>query len=249
MQLQININGTYHTIDTERGINISIPVRFGEDQVNAFYIDKASKKSFSAGGFVGNVAAGGSCNVEVIQITPHGNGTHTECVGHISKESYAITDCMKDPFQLATLISLQPETTGDDKVITEKQLREKLEGTAATNALIIRTLPNDAGKINAQYSGSNPAYFSAEALQYLRSKNVLHLVTDLPSVDREDDGGQLAAHHAWWNYPQDPRMNATITELVYVPEEVKDGSYLLLFSFSPLTSDASPSLLLLYPLG
>ena len=52
-------------------------------------------------------------------------------------------------------------------------------------------------------------------------------LVDLPSVDREVDGGRLEAHHAFWGLPDNPRHHCTITELVYVPSNAPDGMYLL----------------------
>ena len=86
------------------------------------------------------------------------------------------------------------------------------------------------------------------ALAWLADCGYTHLLTDLPSVDREEDGGALSAHHAWWNYPQNPRTNASITELIVVPTAAADGLYLLNLSFAPIESDAAPSRPVIYPL-
>jgi len=37
------------------------------------------------------------------------------------------------------------------------------------------------------------------------------------------------------------RIDSTITELIYVPNEVLDGAYLLNLQIAPFESDASPS--------
>ena len=72
------------------------------------------------------------------------------------------------------------------------------------------------------------------------------MVIDLPSVDREEDGGALEAHHAFWNYPQNPRMDATITEMAYIPNHIVDDIYLLNLQVASLQTDASPSKPVLY---
>ena len=72
---------------------------------------------------------------------------------------------------------------------------------------------------------------------------------DLPSVDAEEDGGELAAHHAFWNYPAQPRMDSTITEMIFVDDKIKDGLYLLNIQIASIESDASPSKPVLYELG
>ena len=84
--------------------------------------------------------------------------------------------------------------------------------------------------------------------ELLVQKGVKHLLLDLPSVDREEDGGQLLNHHQFWQYPNEIRKDATITELIFVPDEVKDGEYLLNLQVTSLVMDASPSKPVLYEL-
>ena len=80
-----------------------------------------------------------------------------------------------------------------------------------------------------------------EAVEYLVKSGVQHLLLDLPSVDREEDGGKLLSHRAFWQYPEATRAYATITEMVFVPNTVKDGLYLLNLQTTSLDLDASPS--------
>ncbi|MEM6543072.1 MAG: hypothetical protein AAF634_18095, partial [Bacteroidota bacterium] len=42
-----------------------------------------------------------------------------------------------------------------------------------------------------------------------------------------EDEGLLLAHRAFWQYPYATRTQATISEMVYVPDMIKDGLYLL----------------------
>ena len=85
-----------------------------------------------------------------------------------------------------------------------------------------------------------------EAAQYLVNKGVDHLLIDLPSVDREKDGGALLCHKVFWNFDGKLRKHATITELIYVPNTVKDGTYFLNLQVAPFENDASPSRPVLY---
>jgi arylformamidase len=75
-----------------------------------------------------------------------------------------------------------------------------------------------------------------------------HLLIDLPSVDRESDGGKLLAHKAFWQFPERIRKNCTITELVYVADTIQDGLYFLNLQITSLEMDASPSKPVLYNL-
>ena len=239
MKAVLTIGARKIDVDFSKPIDISIPLRAGEENVNAFYIPPVVYEPFRAGSFVGDVNQGGSCNVNNVTFNPHGNGTHTETVGHISKEKFPIYSSLTTYFFLAGVISIEPEKINGDRIITKKLLQEKIRGDY--EALIIRTLPNDTSKINAHYSGTNPPYMSEEAALYLREIGIRHVLLDLPSIDREDDGGQLLAHHAFWNYPQAPRTDCTITELIYVPENVADGNYLLNLQVASFDNDASPS--------
>jgi arylformamidase len=245
MIAEINSGGKTFRIDLSQPLDISIPLNAGKNNVNAFYIPPVSMEPFTAGNFIGDVSRGGSCNVFSISFNPHGNGTHTETVGHISKEKFSLNKHLGFFFFMATLITVDPEKVSDDSIITKLLLKNKLNDRCS-DALIIRTLPNEKEKLTRQYSGTNPPYLTEEAALYIRSLNVQHLILDLPSIDREEDDGKLLAHHAFWNYPQNPRINCTITELAYIPDSIPDGEYFLNLMIASFENDASPSKPVLY---
>ena len=237
-------------VDLLHPIDISIPLRAGKKNVNAFHIPEVVIEPFQIGDFIGAVNKGGSCNVNNVAFNPHGNGTHTECVGHISREFISLNQCLREFFFAAHLITILPEKINGDDVITLKSIQKKLsrKNSPGNNftALIIRTLPNPLSKQTRKYSDTNPPYLEAEAAGWMMENGIDHLLLDLPSVDKEMDGGKLSAHHAFWNYPKRPRMNATITELIYVPDKIKDGNYLLNLMIASFENDASPSKPVLY---
>lgn len=240
-------NITYRA-DLLKPIDISIPIREGLENVNCFYAPPVAFSPVVAGNFIGDTMQGGVVNFYNIKINPHGNGTHTECVGHIAKERITIHESLKNFHFVAKLISLYPQKTVEgDRVILKNQVEEVL-GETVPEALIIRTFPNDDLKLRTNYSGSNPPYLHYEAVEWLVNKGVQHLLIDLPSVDREEDGGQLLAHRAFWRYPDNVRKNCTITELIYVRNFVKDGLYLLNIQIASFELDASPSKPILYEL-
>ena len=246
MKALISFGAKQFSVDLSAPIDLSIPIMQGEKNVNAFYIAPVTYIPFQAGSFVGDVNQGGSCNVNTITINPHGNGTHTETVGHISKEKYPIRNSLSTFFFFAKVITLTPEKINNDLVMTLDQLKNVQIENA--EALVIRTLPNSEEKKTRQYSGTNPAYMTAEAALYLREEGVKHLLLDVPSIDKEDDGGKLSAHHAFWNYPTAPRKDCTITELIFVDEKIADGFYLLELQYAAFDNDASPSRPILYGL-
>ena len=243
----IDCHGEKYQVDFNQPIDISIPLEEREDAVNCFYAPPLETSPVIAGDFIGSTAMGGPLNFLNVKFNPHGNGTHTECVGHIAKEKYTINKSLKKFHFPALLISVYPQKLENgDKVILKKQLKELLDDQVETEALIIRTLPNTSDKCTRNYSGTNPPYMDHEGMAYLISRGVKHLLLDLPSVDREEDGGQLLAHKAFWRYPEKPRLNSTISELIFVDNPIKDGLYLLNIQIASFEIDVSPSKPVLY---
>jgi arylformamidase len=242
---------TFH-FDAAAPLDIALPLAPGPDQVNCFWAEPVEIDVIRVGSFVGSVAEGGSTNYKRVHLTPHGNGTHTECYGHISPDPAAtLPNCLTRFLFVAWVVSVAPRARPDGDLVVE--LADVLPLLQAApvppEAVILRTLPNDAAKRRRQYSGQNPPYISAELAQYLVDTGVEHLLLDLPSVDRELDAGVLAAHHIFWQYPDNIRRSATITELIFVPDAVPDGLYLLNLQVTMLQLDASPSRPVLYALA
>jgi len=244
--------GRTYSFDPMHPLDISLPLAPGEEQVNCFWAEPVVFETIRVGDFVGSVAAGGSTNYQRVHLTPHGNGTHTECYGHISPDPTAtLNRCLRRFLFVAQLVSVQPrpQANGDHVVLLADVLRELPDAaTGLPEALVLRTLPNHRSKRTRHYSGTNPTYLEPALAQYLAEYHVEHLLLDLPSVDREEDGGQLLAHHAFWQHPHATRHAATITELIFVPDAVEDGLYLLNLQVTSLTLDASPSKPILYAL-
>lgn len=233
-------------IETSQGLDISLTLSDTEENVRAWYVDKPRMEIVRANGFVGSISEGGSVNFRDVYFNPHGHGTHTECCGHITNEVYAVNDVLKEFFFKARLISILPmELDNGDKIIREEQIRPFLSDEFC-EAIILRTLPNEVQKKSINYSGTNPCYIDVSVVNLLNEFTVKHLLVDLPSVDREEDGGKLAFHHAFWNVPEAPNLDRTITELVYVPNEIEDGKYVLEIQMAAFKNDASPSRPVLY---
>lgn len=234
-------------VDLSKPIDISMPLRAGENNVSAWYRSPVRMEAVRLGDWVGDVNEGGSVNFRDIWFNPHAHGTHTETYWHISREAFSINMALKQFFFLAEVITIEPVKKNNDLIITEQQIKNAIKHTDS-EALVIRTKPNDESKLTRQYSNTNPPYIEHSAAEFLRNKNIQHLLIDLPSVDREQDDGELLAHHAFWNYPNSTRKNATITELIYVPNEITDGKYLLNLQIASFENDASPSKPVLYNL-
>ncbi|GAB2542547.1 cyclase family protein [Rufibacter soli] len=231
-------------------LDISLPLAPGPDNVNCFWAEPVQIETIRVGDYVGSVALGGSTNYQRVHLTPHGNGTHTECYGHISPDPAATLDkCLHRFLFVAQVVSVTPQLQDNgDLVVMAQDVLAQLSLENLPEALVLRTLPNSPEKRTAQYSGTNPTYLEPALTELLAVQGVEHLLLDLPSVDREEDGGQLLAHHAFWQYPSNTRVHATITELIFVPDNVVDGWYLLNLQVTSLVIDASPSKPVLYVL-
>lgn len=238
-------------IDLAKPIDISIPLSNTDKNPIAWYIEKPEIEPVKFGDWIGKVSEGSSTNFNNIFFNPHGHGTHTECLGHITREFYSINQCLKQFFFTAELISITPEDINGDLVITKNQIEKALQKDSTdaetSSALIIRTLPNSESKKHKNYSKTNPPYLSEEAAIYIREIGIQHLLIDLPSVDREEDEGKLLAHKAFWNVKDvnnlndDARLNCTITEMIFVEDTIQDGSYILNLQIASFENDASPS--------
>lgn len=243
----IFINGKNYKINLNEPLDISIPLISGSDSPNCFWAPHFEAKAVVSGDWIGDTTKGGDVNFKTITINPHGNGTHTECVGHISTEIVSINKVLKQFHHLAQLVTIYPQLMDNgDKVITLEQIKEVLDLSLDSNALVIRTMPNDEDKLKRIYSGTNPPYLDYKAIEYMVNHGVEHLLLDLPSVDREDDGGELAGHKAFWNYPATLNTKRTITEMIFVDNSINDGTYLLNLQIVSFELDASPSKPILY---
>lgn len=240
------------TIDLSKPIDISIPLSNTSDNPIAWYQEIPEIEPVKMGDWIGKVSEGtSSTNFNNIFFNPHAHGTHTECLGHITNDYYSVNEALKTFFFTAELISIAPESVGEDLVITKEQVEKALKNQNP-EAIVIRTLPNNESKKHLNYSNTNPPYLTEEAAIFIREIGIKHLLIDLPSVDKEHDEGKLLAHKAFWNVKdvvnlnQDARMDCTITELIFVENSVQDGSYLLNLQIASFVNDASPSKPVLY---
>jgi len=241
----IEIDNRIMECDFMEGINCSFHVKSGEDNPNAFHLPHPEFKPFHIGDFIGSTMEGGSVNCAILHLAPHGNGTHTESVWHISKAEFPISQVFERWHFVCKLVTISPTLNESGVIsISAKEIANALDDFTP-EALIIRSTRKSA---KTMWSGNNPPAFEPEGMAFLAQRGIRHLLTDLPSIDPEIDGGALSAHHAFWQYPENTRCNATITEMLNVPEDVTDGLYLIQFGIAPLHSDASPSMIILYPL-
>lgn len=268
ISVQIGKN-SYH-FDTGNPLSIAIPLDFDGAQPNAYDVERATAQAYETGDLVGDTRRGGSCNFERICFIPHCSGTHTECVGHITDARISIHDCLKDTLVPTVLISVEPEKAAEtnetyaipfgenDLIITRRAIENALSKLEAqisdfklkdsAQSLVVRTLPNDESKLSKTYLSEIPPFFSTEAMNFISESSVRHLLVDTPSIDRLFDEGKLSNHRIFWKVEPGSKtikaqtlINQTITELIYAPDEIEDGAYLLNLQIAPFVSDAAPS--------
>jgi len=238
----VNKDGKEYEIELNEGIDLSIS--FGaKEAVLAWGSEPTRFNPVQYGDWIGAVNQGASVNFFDVHLNPHGQGTHTEWVGHILPERGSVNSVFKSFFCFASVWDTRLDDSG------EASLDENWKPLGGEEAVLLRTLP--AGFLDAGYNfrGKNPPYIAVKTIEMLRDYGVQHILVDLPSVDPEEDGGALAAHHAWWFTPSGERRDhCTISEFVALPSKVHEGLYFMNLQLAPLENDAAPSRPLLFEL-
>jgi arylformamidase len=268
VQATITLDGRRFGVDFSRAHDLAIELDFAGPQPRHFGAPRAGTRAFETAGFKGSVARGASCNCDLITLVPHCNGTHTESVGHLTRERFDAWRVVPPGPQPALVVSVtpaadspdstEPPAQSGDLLVTRAALEEAWPGQLpfAPQVLVVRTFPNTPEKRARDYSGQVPPYLSREAAQLVVARGIAHLVVDLPSLDRTHDDGRLTAHRIFFGLPRGAtqldeaeRRMATITELAFVPESVPDGPCLIELQVPALAGDAVPSRPLWYPVA
>ena len=261
MIIDITHNNFKYQLNTDKTFDISIPYHFNKKQPNFYNVKpgtssplKENKKSYT-------VKSGASCNVFEISMNIHCTGTHTEFVGHLLNDPGNIGKIVNEIFIPSLLISINPIpfanskdsyhcNVEDNELIIDKELikaSEKFILKYKPKALIIRSYPNPNKKKYFNYQENIAPFFTNNALKYLSSIEIKHLVVDIPSIDRMDDDGLLGNHRLFWNYGREineelnEHSEKTITEMTFIPNNIKDGFFFLNLQIPHFVSDAAPS--------
>jgi arylformamidase len=227
-------------------VDLSLPLDPHGPQPTAYGAPPAAAEPYSGDGFTLDTQRGGPCNCEVIQFIPHCNGTHTESVGHITWERFPLSAVAIPPCLGCSVISVTPE----GRKIRADAIERSIANIPAEHleALVIRTLPNDMSKRTRRWEDATTPYFTPDAMRVIRARRVQHLLVDLPSLDPLRDGGKLAAHRIFWDVPpgsqelpDEEARQRTVTEMIFVPDDVPDVRYWLTIQTPHIVSDAVPS--------
>ncbi len=240
-------------VDFDAATSLALPQDFSPEQPRHFGAPPASSSPFRSGSFEGAVAQGASCNCQRITLIPHCNGTHTESASHLTLQQRPLHEILPIAPIRALLLTVLPcqhsDTAEDslpaprsgDRLITRRALLEAWpSGEPAPQALLLRT--------GTSFTDKAPPYLSQQLAEELATRGVLHLVTDLPSVDRLEDDGHLTAHRIFFGLPARStdlgaarRANCTITELARFPDTLRDGPCALQLQIPAFSGDAVPS--------
>ena len=254
MKIKIDNNNNIYSIDSQSGVDISIPMKFNDNQNPKFYdLSNPVKRYYKSGDNEYSLNKGGGCNVPMIKLNVHCMGTHTESANHISKDGTTINMINNLNFIPAQLITIKPETKtnesyhtlidNSDKLITKSLLKNAIDSdNDFLDSIIIRTLPNGKEKKKMNYNNNPHPFLTTDAIIFLNDIGVEHILIDTPSIDKYDDEGKLGNHHMFFNN----KNYNTITELIYVPSSCEDGKYFLSIGIPNFNLDAAPSRPIIY---
>lgn len=272
MWMEIGVAGRRWRVQLDTPIDLAMPLDFEGPQPSLWGLPRAGVEPVCVGAFVGDVRAGGSVNCATVTVTPHGNGTHTESVAHITDIALAPHTLVSPGLCTALLVrvpSVALDVSGEhydgtsastDRVVTREQLIvgwarawdvAACEPMASIDALVVALTPSPHWRTRGE--DPNPPYFTVAAMDWLREHVTRHLLVELPSVDRADDGGGTPNHHRFWEVPAggvhtEAPSQRTITEWLDVPEDASEGLYLLELALPAWLTDAVPSRPQLYRL-
>src|ERR1700730_13359846 len=123
-------------IDLSRPISLAIALDFSDEQPRHFGAPQATSHPCAVPGFSGSVEHGASCNCQTLTLIPHCNGTHTECVGHLTREpldAHRVAPLGFLPALLVSIETVDANTSGEsteptpqsgDKLMTRRALEE-----------------------------------------------------------------------------------------------------------------------------
>jgi len=248
--IKVEHNNHIYKVDMENGCDLSIKNKFSGNAPIFYDADQPKVIPQRSDGFIGDIKYGGSCNVPIVSINIHCTGTHTECISHISDTKDCIVDVCPKGLIPAFIITIKPENANtitdsyhsdmsNDFVISRHAIKQKI--SQPCHALIIRTLPNDFSKLTRNYDEQCAPFLTNDAVHYINELGVEHLLVDVPSIDKANDGGKLGNHRLFFNHGK------TISELLYVPDVIGDGFGFLQIHIPNWKLDSAPSRPIFYP--
>ena len=251
MKIHINHNNQVYHIDLKKGHDLSIRNDFSGNAPTFFGSEQPKVAPQRFGDFIGDLKSGGSCNVPIVSCNIHCTGTHTECISHIQDSKFKLPDKCPKGFIPACIITVEPVAANsikdsyhcdisDSIVISKELIKNKI--LTSCKALIVRTLPNNQSKLSRNYDNQPVPFFTNDAIRYVNELGIMHLLVDIPSIDKPNDGGRLGNHRLFFDYGD------TISELLYIPDNLPDGFGFLQIQIPNWYLDAAPSRPIFFPI-
>jgi hypothetical protein len=151
--VRAGVGGRELRLDLARPVSLAIDLNFSPNQPRHFGAPAATTRPFAVPGFSGSVEQGASCNCHTLTLIPHCNGTHTECVGHLTREPMDAHRVVPLGLTSALLVSLEPanaRTSGEstepipqstDLLITRQALESRWAATIPASGALFQ--PHD----------------------------------------------------------------------------------------------------------
>lgn len=248
-------------VDFGAAVSLALTLDFAQPHPRHFGAPAATTEAFRAGSFEGDVTRGASCNCRRVTLIPHCNGTHTESASHLTVEQRPLHELLPAGPLPALLLTVPavPADASDEDSIPAPQAADRL----ITRAALLSAWSRHASarpvvlllRTGTSWNDEAPPFLSQQLAQELAARDVMHLVTDLPSVDRLEDEGRLTAHRLFFGLPPGStrladamRAAATITELASFPAALADGPCAVQIQIPAWSGDAVPSRPLYLPL-
>ena len=231
-------------MNTDEGMDLSIRNDFSGSAPIFYGSEQPKANALRSNDFIGDIKEGGSCNVPVVTLDIHCTGTHTESIAHVIDSEEKISDVCPYgmiPAWLTSVELCEANHTNEsyhcdiasNLLITKKELQKNI--SESYSALIIRTLPNDDSKKTRDYDVKPAPFFTNDAIDHINELGVKHLLVDIPSIDKANDGGQLENHKRFF------KQGKTISELLFIPNDLKDGFGFLQIQIPNWGLDVAPS--------
>lgn len=251
MIIKVKYNNQTYGIDMDNGFDLSIDNEFSGNAPVFYGANQPKVTPQHSNDFIGDVKQGGSCNVPIVSTNIHCTGTHTECISHILDTKNSVVDICPKGLTPAYIITVEPENANkiadsyhsdmsNNFVISKHAIKQKF--SKHYQALIIRTLPNDSSKLSRNYDEQPAPFLTNDAIHYINELGIKHLLVDMPSIDKANDGGRLGNHRLFFD------QGETISELLYIPDILEDGFGFLQIHIPNWRLDAAPSRPIFYPI-
>ncbi len=146
MKARVRVGRAEAAVDLDRPVSLAIEVEFTGAEPRHFGAPRASARPLAVPGFTGRVAAGASCNCSTLTLTPHCNGTHTECAGHLTAQPLDAFRVVPPGWLPAALLTVAPESSrdagetsdpppqADDRLVTRRLLESAWPAVTAAGA-------------------------------------------------------------------------------------------------------------------